>query len=256
MHVLVIENFEKTPLGVLGDALAEAGASIDLRQAFRGDAVPATEAAHDALVVLGGGQSALDDADSPWLPGLARLTRRFGEAGKAVLGVCLGAQVIARAYGAENILGRPVEFGWREVRPTAAGRTDPVIAALGEGARMFHWHNDTFTLPPSAVRLAASDMTAIQAFRIGDAVYGIQFHFEANLPLVESWSADFAGVIAAYAPDWPVRLPADAARFAGHADAGGMAIARAWVALAGRTAHRQAASSRLDLAYGLNRSPE
>lgn len=231
MRVLVVENFVGTPLGQIGTALAEAGAAIDLRPAWQGAGIPADDAGYDALVVLGGEQSALDDADHPYLPHLARLTRTFGEAGKAVLGVCLGAQLVARGAGATNILGRPVEFGWHEVRPTAAGRADPLIAAIGDGSPIFHWHLDTFTLPPGAVHLAESDRTPIQAFRMGRATYGIQFHFEADRPLVEKWSADFAPVIATYAPQWERRRPADAARLGPKSDATGAAIARAWVGL-------------------------
>ena len=92
-----------------------------------------TTAALPVLVVLGGAQSAVDDADHPYLPKLAALTRIFGHAGKAVLGICLGAQVVARGHGARNILGRPIEFGWRQVRPTDEGRTRS--GAIGDRRR-------------------------------------------------------------------------------------------------------------------------
>ena len=150
-----------------------------------------------------------------------------------MLGICLGAQLVARGHGARNILGRPIEFGWHEVRPTEAGRTDPLIAPFAAGAPIFHWHLDTFTLPPGAVRLAASDRTDIQAFRIGRAVYGIQFHFEADRRLVEFWNQRFAEEIADHVPDWPVRHPAEAARHGETADAMGLAVARAWAGLIG-----------------------
>jgi GMP synthase-like glutamine amidotransferase len=231
MRVLVIENYIGTPLGLVRQALAEAGSEIDLRLAWQGQPVPQNPNGYDGLVVLGGEQSALDDADHPHLPQVASLTRAFGEADKAVLGICLGAQLVARGAGATNILTRPVEFGWHEVRPTAAGRRDPVIEALGEGAPVFHWHLDTFTLPPGAEHLAASAQTEFQAFRIGRAVYGVQFHFEADQALVERWSEEFAEVIATYAPEWPDRRLKDAARYGAKADATGAAIARAWVGL-------------------------
>lgn len=231
MRVLAIENFVGTPLGLVGRALDEAGAEVDLRAAWQGAPVPETAAGYDGLVVLGGEQSALDDADYPALPAIVSLIRSFVDADKAVLGICLGAQLVARAAGATNILGRPVEFGWHEVKPTAAGRADPVISALGEGSPLFHWHLDTFTLPPGATHLATSAQTEFQAFRLKRAVYGLQFHFEADRPLVADWSAKFAGVISTYAPDWRVRLPVDAARLGAKADATGAAIARAWVDL-------------------------
>jgi GMP synthase-like glutamine amidotransferase len=233
MRVLVIENFAGTPLGQVETALAEADAEIEFCRAFEGDALPRDHGGYDALVVLGGGQSALDDEESPWLPAVAALTRDFGAADKAVLGICLGSQLVARGHGARNILGRPIEFGWHEVRPTEAGRTDPLIAPFASGAPIFHWHLDTFTLPPGAVRLAASDQTDIQAFRMGRAVYGIQFHFEADRRLVEFWNRRFAEEIADHAPDWPVRHPVEAERHGETADAMGLAVARAWVGLIG-----------------------
>jgi GMP synthase (glutamine-hydrolysing) len=231
MRVLVIENFIGTPPGVVGEALREAGAEIDLRQAHLGEPIPEGHAGYDGIVILGGGQSAVDDADHPYLPALAGLTRQFGEADKAVLGICLGAQLVARGHGARNILGRPVEFGWQEVRPSEAGRHDPLIGALGDGCPIFHWHTDTFTMPSGAVHLASSEATDIQAFRVGRAVYGIQFHFEADRKLVEIWSRDFASLIAEYEPDWPAQHPRKSAIFGPKADAAGRAIARAWVGL-------------------------
>jgi GMP synthase-like glutamine amidotransferase len=231
MRVLVIENFTGTPLGQVEPALNAAGMEIDRRAAWQGAPLPADDAGFNGLVVLGGEQSALDDADYPYLPHAADLTRRFTAAGKAVLGICLGSQLIARGAGGRNILGRPVEFGWHEVRPTAAGKSDPVLAALGDGSPTFHWHLDTFTLPPGAVHLASSNATEQQAFRLGRATYGIQFHFEADRPLVDLWSAQFAPVIATYAPDWETRRAADAARYGPRADALGAAIAHAWVGL-------------------------
>jgi GMP synthase-like glutamine amidotransferase len=231
MRVLVIENFTGTPLGQIEPALRAADVEIDLRQAWQGAPLPPSDTGYNGLVVLGGEQSALDDADYPFLPHIVALTRQFTAADKAVLGVCLGAQLVARGAGATNILGRPVEFGWHEVRPTAAGKADPVLSALGEGSPTFHWHLDTFTLPPAAAHLASSDRTEQQAFRLGRATYGIQFHFEADRPLVDLWSRQFAPVIATYAPDWEQRRPADAARHGSRADALGAAIARAWVGL-------------------------
>ena len=231
MRVLIVENFKGTPPGLIGRELERAGITCELRRAFAGESIPDTPDGYAGLIVLGGAQSAVDDADHPYLPRLAALTRQFGEADKAVLGICLGAQLVARGYGARNILGLPIEFGWQDVRPTVVGRSDPLIAALGEAAPLFHWHADTFTLPEGALHLATSAMTRHQAFRIGRAVYGVQFHCEADRELVETWTHDFAETIADYAPDWPARHPRDAGRYGARADATGVAIARAWIGL-------------------------
>ncbi len=233
MRVLVIENYFGTTLGQVGGALDEAGIAVDLRRVWDGARLPRGPGGYDGLIVLGGEQSAVDDEEHPYLPRVAALTRAFGEADRAVLGICLGAQLVARGHGAENILGRPLEFGWRQVTPTAAGRDDPVLSALGEGAPLFHWHGDTFSLPPGATHLAASAMTENQAFRIGRAVYGIQFHFEADRTLVESWNEDFAELIADETPDWTERHRREAARHGAEADATGLKLARAWVKLIG-----------------------
>jgi GMP synthase-like glutamine amidotransferase len=231
MRVLIVENYKSTPAGLVGAALGEAGADVDLRRAHLGAPLPEARDALDGIVFLGGVHTALAVGACPWFPGLLALTRGFAAADKAVLGICLGAQLVARAFGAQNILDRPVEFGWRAVRPTEAGRNDPVLAGLGEGSPVFHWHEDTFTLPPGAAHLAASAMTEHQAFRFGRAVYGVQFHFEADRPLVEAWSAEFAPTILGYAPDWPERRRVDAARFGSEADATGLDLARRWVRL-------------------------
>lgn len=231
MRVLVIENYPKTTLGLVGEALAEAGAALDLVRTHRGDPLPLSDDGFDALVLLGGAQDALDDANHPYLKEEAALGRAFGDRGKAVLGICLGAQLLARGYGARNILGRPLEFGWHDVSPTDAGRADPVLSQIGGRAPVFHWHLDTFTLPPGAVHLATSTATSMQAFRIGRAVYGIQFHFEAGTALVGAWTDDFAEEIAESVPDWPLRHRAEAERHGAAADAAGRSLARAWTAL-------------------------
>jgi GMP synthase-like glutamine amidotransferase len=231
MRVLVVENYPKTPLGLVGQALAEAGAECEILRMHAGDSVPGSHEAHDAFVLLGGGQNALDDAHHPYLPAEAALARSFGEADKAVLGICLGAQLVARAHGGQNILGRPVEFGWRNVSTTDQGGDDPVISKIAPGAPLFHWHSDTFTLPPGAVHLASSDMTWLQAFRIGRAVYGIQFHFEADTELVARWNRDFAEEIEPLAPNWFAAHPDEARTNGAAADAAGRSLARAWVGL-------------------------
>src|SRR5882724_969692 len=142
MRILVIENYPKTTLGLVGKALAEAGAECRVLRTHLGDSLPARPDGFDALVMLGGAQDAIDDANHPYLKQEAALARTFGEADKAVLGICLGAQILARAHGATNILGRPIELGWHEVRPTEAGRADPVVGAMGHAAPIFHWHLD------------------------------------------------------------------------------------------------------------------
>lgn len=230
MRVLVVENMAHSDLGQVGVALLEAGAEIDLRQPFTGQALPSDIHGHDALVVLGGEQSAIDDHIHPYLPELARLMRKFADAGKSVLGICLGSQLLARAHGGDNLLGRTREFGWHGIELTDDGKHDPVLRAAGSAFKSFEWHSDSFTMPPGAVHLAANPAVTNQAFRIGRAAYGMQFHFEAGTQVVEGWNRTFEGVINRLDPDWLQHYAAHAAQHAEQADAAGLALSRAWVA--------------------------
>ena len=230
MRVLVVQNYADTGLGQVGVALGEAGAEVELLRADLGDALPERPAGYDALVVLGGGQNALADEQSPWLPQLCGLMRGFGDSGRSVLGICLGSQLLARAYGGENIIGGATEFGWHEVELTPEGAEDAVLAALPPSFRTFQWHDDTFILPRGASRLAGSLAVHNQAFRVGRAAYGFQFHFEADRPMVEMWAETFAEWLAERQPGWSERHPLEAACFGPQADAAGLAIARGWVA--------------------------
>jgi len=231
MRVLVVQNYQNTGLGQVGRALEEANATIDLRQPYLGELLPNDDTNHDALVVLGGDQNALADDAYPYLPALARLIKRFGDADRAVLGICLGSQLVARGYGAENILGRPTEFGWHEVTGTIEAKSDRVLSAVSQQFPIFHWHSDTFSLPEGAVHLASSAMTRNQAFRIGRAVYGIQFHFEADTGLVDEWRRVFHDQIENLDAAWLANYHTYLERDGAAADTAGLALARAWVAL-------------------------
>lgn len=234
MRVLIVYNFEGCRLGQIGTALAEAGADVDLVRAHLGEALPDGPGGHDGMVVLGGAQNALADDTSPWLPGLLDLMRGFAESGRSLLGICLGSQLLARAYGGANIIGGASEFGWRRVDLTPDGMADPLFAGAPPSFPTFQWHDDTFMIPAAARRLATGDTVENQAFVIGRAAYGVQFHFEADRPLVEEWSHEFADLLARIQPGWSDRLPLEAKRHGAASDAAGLAIARNWVRTIGK----------------------
>ena len=204
MPVLVILNMEDTSLGIVGEVLAEAGHAIDARAAHAGDVLPGDHDGHRALLVLGGAQNALDDEGSPWLPQVMDLMRGFAGAGKPVLGICLGAQLLARAFGGENHVGTAPEFAWTGIAPTLDGEADPLFAGLEKGFTSFQWHDDTFALPPGAVHLARSGAVANQAFRMAPGVYGTQFHFEAGTAVVREWASVFDEPMDRKCPGWRI----------------------------------------------------
>ncbi len=230
MRVAIIENTRITHHGQVGVALHEAAALIDLYKPWSGQPIPQSVDA-DALVVFGGEQSARDDHTHPYLPDLARLMATYTAMDRPVLGICLGSQILARAYGADNHLGTAPEFGWVDVSLTDKGRADPVLASVPQTFPIFQWHSDTFTLPAGAIHLAQSPTARHQAFRIGRATYGTQFHFEASRSVVQDWSKTFPETIERMLPGWTDIHPALAATRGSEADTHGLALARAWVGL-------------------------
>jgi GMP synthase (glutamine-hydrolysing) len=142
---------------------------------------------YSALIVMGGPQSANDP-----LPGLAAEIHLISQAIQAqlpVLGICLGAQLIAKALGARVYPNAVKEIGWAPVFFTAAAQRDPLFAGLASPTTFFHWHGETFDLPAAAERLAYSAHCPQQAFRYGKNVYGIQFHPEITPAMIVDWSA-------------------------------------------------------------------
>jgi GMP synthase-like glutamine amidotransferase len=229
MRVLIVYNFEGCKLGLVGTALNEVDAQIDLVRAHLGEPLPDGPEDHDAIVVLGGVQDALDDATCAWMPHLSSLMRSFVETDRSVLGVCLGSQLLARAYGGHNIIGGASEFGWRQVDLTPEGISDPVFSGTAPSFPIFQWHDDTFTLPRRAVRLASSVDVQNQAFRIGRAGYAMQFHFEADCSVVSAWNLEFSSWLAENRPGWTERHAIEAGSLGATADATGIDIARNWV---------------------------
>jgi GMP synthase-like glutamine amidotransferase len=229
MRVAIVENTKITHHGQMGVALHEAGALIDIYRPYRDGVLP-ERGTFDALVVFGGEQNARDDGAHPYLAALADLMAAESVSG-AVMGICLGSQIMARGLGGENIMGAAPEFGWCEVRLTAAAQDDPLFSTLPERFSIFQWHSDTFTLPAGAVHLAGSDRAAIQAFRLGPRAYATQFHFEASRAVVADWSATFPDLIAGIDPDWARDHPMRAKAQGIAADGIGLSLARAWVAM-------------------------
>ena len=206
MRVAIIENTAVTHHGQVGVALHEAAARIEVFKPWRDGALPEL-GTYDALVAFGGEQNALADATHPYLPRLARLMKDSADMDIATLGICLGAQVLARGIGSDNHVGTAGEYGWTPVHLTEAGRTDPVLSAAPAEFPIMQWHSDTFTLPPGALHLAGSAKATVQSFRYGRAGYGMQFHFEASRAVVADWAREFPRRSRSIAPAGSPALP-------------------------------------------------
>jgi GMP synthase-like glutamine amidotransferase len=134
----------------------------------------------DALVVMGGPMGVHDEARYAWLAAEKRLVRDAIDAGKVVLGVCLGAQLVAASLGAAVRRNPEREIGWFAVEPAGAAGASAFAALFSRPLEVFHWHGDTFGLPAGAVHLARSEACANQAFAVGERVLGLQFHLETT----------------------------------------------------------------------------
>ena len=142
------------------------------------------------LVILGGPMGVYEEDRYPWLGVERRIARLAVERGLPVLGICLGAQLLASAFGARVHPGPTKEIGWAPLMLTREGLDDPVLEPLARASAVFHLHGDTFDLPAGAIHLARSAVYPLQAFRIGRRAYGLQFHLEFTLATVQAVLGD------------------------------------------------------------------
>lgn len=154
----------------------------------------------NGLIVMGGPQSANDRE----MAGELSFIRQALNTSTPIFGICLGAQLIAKALGSEVSGSAEKEIGWAPVFLTDAAAADPVFEGVASPSTFFHWHSETFTLPVGAVSLAYSEKCRQQAFRFGDAVYGVQFHPEITPAMVADWSAHAAACGDSLAPEGPL----------------------------------------------------
>lgn len=192
--VLAIRHVAFEDLDLLAPLCTEQGLAIRYLEAPSDDLDAEDPLAPDLLVVLGGPIGAYEEAHYPFLASELRLLERRLAAGRPTLGICLGAQILARALGARVYPTGRKEIGWGALSLTPAGK-ESALRHL-DGTRVLHWHGDTFDLPERAVRLASSEMTENQAFAWGGAALALQFHAEVSERALERWFVGHALEIA------------------------------------------------------------
>jgi GMP synthase (glutamine-hydrolysing) len=186
-RLLVFQHVPHEILGTFNPLLKEAGFRIRYINFGRTpDARPNVEK-YDGLIILGG-PMCVDQTDShPHLVTEMEAIRTAMERHMPVLGICLGAQLIARTLGAKVQKNPVKEIGWYDVTPTPEGEKDPLFSCFDGTEKIFQWHGDTFDIPHGAVHLATSPECANQAFRYGERTYGLQFHLEVDEALIQRW---------------------------------------------------------------------
>ena len=184
MRVLAFRHVPFEGLGLIAPALAARHIEVDYADLYQTGAATPDIGRYDGLIFMGGPMSVNDDL--PFVHQELAFIRQAVARRQPVLGICLGAQLIARAMGATVRRNSAKEIGWYGVQFTPAAEADRLFGGLSRET-IFHWHGETFDLPPGAELLASSDLCRNQAFRAAEHVYGLQFHLEVTPEMIADW---------------------------------------------------------------------
>jgi GMP synthase (glutamine-hydrolysing) len=187
VRVLSLIHQDDAPTGIFADAVRERRAELTEWNITRG-APPESPTSYDAVFVFGGAMHVDQEGQHPWLRDEDAMLKALLAEKVPVFGVCLGSQLIAKAAGARVAPAPREEIGWHEVATTSEAAEDPLFAGLPERFQAFQWHSYAFELAPGAVPLARNPV-GLQAYRLGDSAWGIQFHAEVTREIVEGWAA-------------------------------------------------------------------
>ncbi len=179
MRVHYLQHVPFEGLGSIEPALRQKGHVITLTRLYQGEPLPTLEEI-DWLIIMGGPMGIYDEARYPWLEAEKAFIKDAIAAEKTVLGICLGAQLIADALGAKVFKNRHREIGWFPIQRLPEAATTVLAKAIPEQTEAFHWHGDTFEIPQAATPLASSKACKNQAFILHDRVVGFQFHLETT----------------------------------------------------------------------------
>jgi GMP synthase (glutamine-hydrolysing) len=186
MRVLAFRHVPFEGLGLIEPALRLRRIEVDYADPYQPGTTRPDVARYDALIFMGGPMSVNDDL--PFLRQEMDFIRQAIAQRQPILGICLGSQLIARAMGATVRRNAAKEIGWYGLQFTPAAADDRLFAGLSKET-VFHWHGETFDLPPGAELLASSNLCRNQAFRAGEHVYGLQFHLEVTPEMIADWCA-------------------------------------------------------------------
>ncbi len=191
MSVLIIKNIVSEGPGTILEFLKDNGIPFDIIEAGLGEKIPSPEN-FNSVVIMGGPMAVYEMEQYPFLKDVANTIERAFEMNKKVLGICLGAQLMAHVLGAKVYQGHKKEIGWLPIEPTIDGARDEVFRNAIEPldqTLVLQWHGDTFDIPSGGVRLASSRDYPNQAFRYGNS-YALQFHIEVNPEIIKEWFQD------------------------------------------------------------------
>jgi GMP synthase (glutamine-hydrolysing) len=228
-YVNVIRHVAFEDLGCFADVLAARGIEAHYIEAPTADLGRLAADSDEPLVILGGPISVNDTADYPFLQQEITLLERRLALDKPTLGICLGAQLMAKALGANVYPGPAKEIGWYPLNLTEAGHHAGLGMLIENDVRMLHWHGETFELPKAARHLAASALYRNQAFAYGDHALALQFHAECTASGLERWYVGHVAEISHTPPLSVAALRADAQQYAPTAARAGQTFFAHWL---------------------------
>ncbi len=185
--ITIIKHVREEGPGILGECFREGGRETGTIDLYAGDVFPEDLDTVAAVVMLGGPMNVYEEKKYPFLAPEDAFIKRVLAKDIPFLGICLGAQLLAKACGAGVTKAFRKEVGWNEVAFTADGKRDPLFRGLPAILPVFQWHEDTFSIPEGAFLLATGDDCRNQAFRVGNAAYGLQFHVEVTPEMATAW---------------------------------------------------------------------
>lgn len=195
-RILIIEHERDAGIGLLGERLHRANIKVDTVGPERNLPLPETLAGYDGVIVLGGTPGPTDDDVASWMPQVRALTKQALDQDIPMLGVCLGAQILAIVAGGEVSNAEHPEVGVSGFQLNENAATDPLLRGLQRNQRAMQWHFLEVTkLPPGTELLASSPHCKHEAFRIGEHAWGFQFHLEATAQTAHDWSRNVDNVV-------------------------------------------------------------
>lgn len=198
MSVLICKNIESEGAGTIEDFLKIERIPYMIVELSKGEDIPPASG-FDTLLLMGGPMSVNEDDIYPYIKKEEEIVREFIAGDKSILGICLGAQIMAKALGSKVYKGEQKEIGWHDIELSDGGISDalmrrlaihPYVGDLWRKFKVFHWHGETFDIPEGAVALARSELFPNQAFRYGSRAYAFQFHIEVTKEMIYDWLKD------------------------------------------------------------------
>jgi GMP synthase-like glutamine amidotransferase len=188
---LVLQHIECEDLGTIGDAMSRRGIGYNYVRLFDGEPVPSSLYKYSGLIILGGPMNVYEEDKYPYLKDEDILIKKAINKDTPLLGICLGGQLIAKATGVKVRKGARKEIGWYKLNLTRHGMQDRAFKVLPDELTVFQWHGDTFDIPAGAAHLAGSGLFPNQAYRVGNKVYGLQFHLEVTQEMIRRWISEY-----------------------------------------------------------------